>query len=267
MQAPASTEMQLIPPAVTMLSVVRSPQMVIDEAVEAAKALKSIIDAKPRPFKIRGETYLQYEDWQTVGRFYGVCAKVVDTKAFKFGGVSGFSARAEAIMIADGRVISAADAMCSTDEPKWNTRPVYVWNEEKSKRVRTGEEKVPIFQLRSMAQTRACAKALRNVLAWVVVLAGYKPTPAEELDGQDDFNQENQHRAICSGCGIDLYDEKEIADSRKKYGTATCKVCVRKIQERKGDEILAPMKDPEFIQKSVEKVKAIRDSTIRGVTA
>jgi len=33
-----------------------------------------------------------------------------------------------------------------------------------------------------MAQTRACAKALRNVLAWVVVLAGYAPTPAEEMD-------------------------------------------------------------------------------------
>ena len=34
-----------------------------------------------------------------------------------------------------------------------------------------------------MAQTRAGAKALRNALAWVVVLAGYRPTPAEELPG------------------------------------------------------------------------------------
>ena len=34
-----------------------------------------------------------------------------------------------------------------------------------------------------MAQTRAQAKALRNVLAWVVVMAGYAPTPAEEMDG------------------------------------------------------------------------------------
>jgi hypothetical protein len=32
-----------------------------------------------------------------------------------------------------------------------------------------------------MAQTRAGSKALRNALAWVVVLAGYKPTPAEEM--------------------------------------------------------------------------------------
>jgi hypothetical protein len=41
----------------------------------------------------------------------------------------------------------------------------------------------PLYQLRSMAQTRAQAKALRGVLAWVAVLAGYNPTPAEEMDG------------------------------------------------------------------------------------
>jgi hypothetical protein len=63
----------------------------------------------------------------------------------------------------DGRVISAAEAMCMRDEPKWTSKPE--------------------FQLRSMAQTRASAKALRNVLAWVVVMAGLKPTPAEEMDG------------------------------------------------------------------------------------
>ena len=40
----------------------------------------------------------------------------------------------------------------------------------------------PWFQLASMAQTRAGAKALRNLLARVVVLAGYNPTPAEEMD-------------------------------------------------------------------------------------
>ena len=35
-----------------------------------------------------------------------------------------------------------------------------------------------------MAQTRAGAKAFRNILAWVVVLAGYKGTPAEEMQTQ-----------------------------------------------------------------------------------
>ena len=58
--------------------------------------------------------------------------------------------------------------MCMDDESKWSDKP--------------------LFQLRSMAQTRAQAKALRNVLAWVVVMAGYAPTPAEEMDGQNSRN-------------------------------------------------------------------------------
>src|SRR5262249_527648 len=49
-------------------------------------------------------------------------------------------------------------------------------------KIQVGEEAVPMFQLASMAQTRANAKVLRNVLSWVAVLAGYKPTPAEEIE-------------------------------------------------------------------------------------
>ena len=42
-----------------------------------------------------------------------------------------------------------------------------------------------MFQLKSMAQTRACAKALRNVLSFSVVLAGYAPVAAEEITGNE----------------------------------------------------------------------------------
>jgi hypothetical protein len=59
-------------------------------------------------------------------------------------------------------MISAAEAQCTVEEANWKNKE--------------------LWQLRSMAQTRACAKALRNVLAWIVVLAGYSPTPAEEMN-------------------------------------------------------------------------------------
>jgi hypothetical protein len=76
-------------------------------------------------------------------------------------GVKGARARAEVIDLKTGQVVGGAEAYCMRDEESWKEKPWY--------------------QLASMAQTRAGAKALRNVLAWVVVLAGYKPTPAEEL--------------------------------------------------------------------------------------
>jgi len=63
------------------------------------------------------------------------------------------------------QVVSEADAYVSTDEPNWRNRPFYA--------------------RASMAQTRAIAKAMRLRHAWVMVLAGFAPTPAEEMDGID----------------------------------------------------------------------------------
>ena len=62
-------------------------------------------------------------------------------------------------------------------------------NLPRGKKVAVGSTPTPLFQLRSMAQTRACGKALSNLFKWVVVLAGYKPTPAEEMIGRMDGEQ------------------------------------------------------------------------------
>lgn len=155
-------ELVHMPPPAQMV-VARPPDVVLAEATEAAKALKAVIDGKPKKVVFNGNVYLEFEDWQTVGKFYGATVKVTDTKYVEYGEVKGFEAKAVVVNVATGMEISGAEAMCLNDEPNW--------------------KKKPLFQLKSMAQTRASAKALRNVFAWVVVLAGYKPTPAEEMDG------------------------------------------------------------------------------------
>ena len=142
------------------IAINRVPEEVLEEAKKAAKALGDVVRNKKKPVIMNGEQYLEFEDWQTVGRFYGVTAKIISTDFIQYGEVQGFEAKAVAIR-PDGMEVSAAEAMCLNDEPNWKSKP--------------------LFQLRSMAQTRACAKALRNCLAWVVVLAGYRPTPAEEI--------------------------------------------------------------------------------------
>ena len=193
------------------LEVRRDPLDVLEEARKAAKALKDVIDAKPKKVIFGGETYLEFEDWQTVGRFYGITPRILSTAHVQFGDVEGWEAKAEAYHVPTGRVVASAEAMCLNDEPNWSTRPASSWhyvkksggtseedpgkdeliwekgkdgkNRPKKMRVETIQS-VPRFQLRSMAQTRAGAKALRNALAWVVVLAGYRPTPAEEMTGE-----------------------------------------------------------------------------------
>ena len=155
------------------LAINRAPEIVLEEAMKAAKALTDVIEKKTKKLTFNGKTYLQFEDWQTLGRFYGVTAVVRSTKHVEYGEgddkVQGFEAICEALLVSTNQVISSAEAMCLNDEPNWT--------------------KKPLFQLKSMAQTRGCAKALRNVLAWVVVLAGYAPTPAEEMDGQENGQQ------------------------------------------------------------------------------
>jgi len=171
------------------IQVSRPPEVVLEEARRAAKVLTDVLQKKEKKVMMNGEQYLEFEDWQTVARFYGVTAKVKETEFLDYGGVKGFLAKAVAIR-SDGVEISAAEAMCMNDEDKWSTRTKYEWNNNVKTKV--GEVPVPLFQLRSMAQTRACAKALRNVLAWVVVLAGYKPTPAEELTGDEGGNSKDK---------------------------------------------------------------------------
>lgn len=142
----------------------RNPQLEIAFAKRAADALMSVIAQKPKKIMINGEQYLEFGDWQTIARFYALTVTVVWTKPLAVGDkFAGYEARA-AVLSHDGRELSAAEASCTIQERNWKNRDR--------------------FQLKSMAQTRACAKAYRNVLGWVVELAGFKATPAEELDVQ-----------------------------------------------------------------------------------
>jgi len=159
------------------------PEAQLEMAVRAAKALATVIAQKKKPVIINGEQYLEFEDWQTLGQFDGVVVRTGDAEPVEINGVQGAKAKAYLHNKHTGELIGGAEAYCMRDEEKWGTRPKYEWQGEGSnrKRVKVGEEIVPWFQLASMAQTRAGSKALRNKEAWIAVLAGYKPTPAEEM--------------------------------------------------------------------------------------
>ena len=160
-----------------------APETVLENAKTAAKALVTVLSQKKKPVIMNGEQYLEFEDWQTCGQFYGYSVKTYGAEPVEIDGVKGAKAYADLINFNTGLVVSGAEAYCMRDEDKWNTRPKYEWQGEgkDARRVKVADEPVPWFQLASMAQTRAGAKAFRNRLAWVVVLAGYKPTPAEEM--------------------------------------------------------------------------------------
>jgi hypothetical protein len=153
----------------------------VEFARKCAVALVDIIKNKKKKVMMNGEQYIEFEDWQTLARFYRLTVGIEWSKPYTEddGNVMGYGARA-IVTNENGQTVSAAEADCRRDERNWMDKPD--------------------FQLRSMAQTRASAKALRNVLAWVVVLAEYKdekgqvvkvrPTPAEELNGGDQIQKD-----------------------------------------------------------------------------
>ena len=157
-----------------MTTELTTPNQQVIEGKRALRELKALVQRRPDKLVIGGKQYLYFSDWQILGAFFGITASVVETaeitreklpaleSKFTFLEVIGFTARA--IAMRDGKEVSAAEAECLFEEPNW--------------------AKKPRFQLRSMAQTRACAKALRNCLQWVVRLPDSKfaEESAEEVD-------------------------------------------------------------------------------------
>ncbi len=131
------------------------PAQQVEFAQKAAKALMTVIDAT-KPLTMQGKRYLYFEHWQTVARFFNTTVGIIETTK----DVNGYIAKA-AVYDKNGTIIGGAEASCMKDEANWRTKPD--------------------FQLRSMAQTRAMAKALRSIYGFVAVLAGVEATPAEEM--------------------------------------------------------------------------------------
>jgi hypothetical protein len=205
----SSTAIQTYEPG-AYLTQWREPEEVLAEARKAAIALKQVVSLKKNPVMFGGEQYLEREDWGTVAKFYGCTAKTIETRYVEFGGARGWEAVA-VVIDRSMNEIGRAESMCLSDEDQWGEVAKYEWQDElddngkkiwvegpngkkrpKGKRVQVGTVPKPLFQLRSMAATRAEAKALKGVFSWVVVLAGYQPTPAEEMVGNENFEEQRE---------------------------------------------------------------------------
>jgi hypothetical protein len=171
-----------------------TPAEIIAQATAVADALKPILSQQGMTKRIGPKDHVLVEGWQTLGALLKVTPVCVSTRPIepkvnftvsgkkkKWGNVEGrrqlveefdysydvegysWKATVEARTL-DGRTIGSADAICSREEDNWKDDDD--------------------FALLSMAQTRASSKALASVLRFIVTLAGYSGTPAEEMHGR-----------------------------------------------------------------------------------
>lgn len=146
------------PPAPVSLGVLQctSPAALMAGASEMAGELAKMIEAQRLWDPINGKKYVKVEGWTTLAVMMGVVAREVQTT--EADGI--YTAVVELVRMSDGACISRASAECGEEKP-WNARARYA--------------------RRSMAQTRATGKACRLAFSWVMSLAGYEPTPFEEM--------------------------------------------------------------------------------------
>lgn len=136
------------------------PREIVARASAQAQVLADVIRSRKLAVTIAGKEYVRVEGWTLLGVMLGVSPVCEWTRPVA-APAAGWEARVVARTL-DGREVGAAEAMCTRDEPRWADQPE--------------------FALRSMAQTRATAKALRLPLGFVMALAGYETTPAEEME-------------------------------------------------------------------------------------
>ena len=139
--------------------VVQTPEEMIERGAGIAKALRDIIVKQGLFSTISGKEYVRVEGWTTLGAMMGILPKEDWIKPLEGG--TGYEARVLLVRASDGVEIGAASAMVTRDEKNWENRDDYA--------------------LRSMAATRATGKAFRLAFSWIMHLAGYEVTPAEEM--------------------------------------------------------------------------------------
>ncbi len=139
-----------------------SPTEVVARATEMANELRKVINGQKLYADIRGKQYVTVEGWTTLGAMVGVFPIVEWSRQVGEDEVEplGWEARVE-VRTLSGQTVGAAEAQCMRSEGQWRARDDYA--------------------LRSMAQTRATSKAMRLPLAWIMSLAGFEATPAEEM--------------------------------------------------------------------------------------
>lgn len=161
-----SDEIVLAESSVMLGAIPTKPQDVISRASDIATELAKIVDKRKLFKNISGRKYVQVEGWNTLGAMLGVLP--VEREVHKI--ENGYEAFVDLIRTSDGMKVGGASAICTVEERNWSNRDEYA--------------------VRSMATTRATGKAFRLGFSWIMQLAGYEATPAEEMPSVVDAHVE-----------------------------------------------------------------------------
>ena len=137
--------------------------------LEFASELKAFIVKQNLFSDIKGKKYVNVEGWEFAGMATGISPIVVKCKNLSTEKETKY--RAEVQLVNNlGMIMGYGVAICSDREMTFD-------RSTKQQKKKWLDE----YAIASMAQTRAIGKAYRNKFAFLMKMAGYEPTPAEEI--------------------------------------------------------------------------------------
>jgi hypothetical protein len=177
-----------------------SPSQIMDFAT----SLKQMIVENKLFTNIKGKNYVNVDGWQIAGAFTGTFPVVekVEELPEKRGA---YKYRAEvSLRDKEGKMVGYGVAICSNRE--------------------AGKKNFDEYAVASMAQTRAVGKAYRMKIGWLLKVAGYETTPAEEMDAVREAQvvqkEEKQFSVRDVSYAITRLEQaKDMAELKVAFGT------------------------------------------------
>ena len=188
-----------------------SPEEAQTNAMEAIKWVRNIIEKRPDKLVVRGKQYIELQDWEFIGLYFGVYSRTESTEYLYENTPSGQRPWGVKAICStydrQGNKLSTAIMECTKDEPQF--------------------EKKPMNQISAMAQTRGCRRAFIQTLRWVFDISS-----AHDLEVDDEppvnapallpkplqsvSSPPNQESSAIPSPNIDLMAIKEQLDTIKE---------------------------------------------------
>jgi hypothetical protein len=190
------------------------------EVAKMAIILKDFVVKQNLYTPIMGKNYVNVEGWQFAGGLMGLFPKVVKVENIA---PNKWLAQVDIINQKTDKIVSTGYAICSKEENKKKSFDEYA--------------------ILSMAQTRAIGKAYRNLVGWVMKLAGYEGTPSEEMKNevaqpieakQTEKIEQKEVAMILQKC-----KEKNIVPSKIVYQVLSKKVALTELTKDEATRVLA----------------------------
>lgn len=174
-----------------------------------SKVLQDYIKKQGLSVNIVGKDYAMVEGWQFAGGLMGIYPRIKRVENLSSGAEKKWLAEVELVDRTD-KVVGIGIAICSNAENK-----------------KRGFDEYAVL---SMAQTRAIGKAYRNLIGWVMKLAGYEATPQEEMVKVGGENVVAAKQKQEQG-EAQLFEAAKLA-VEKEINPAILKALLKRVEER-----------------------------------